>query len=187
MASKARADDWDRLFAPGAPRRGGPLRVFAYTLLTIVTIALLSGAAVYVLRVSERQRAAQIAQATVQAATNGPLQTATTQAAALETATRFAIRTATAVARQTPQPAPAQANLGTRAVTRSGNIRSEPRVAPETVIGQVALGDQLTILEERSIDGETWYRAQISQGAATRPAEAAPVGTVGWVAALLVR
>ena len=48
MPSKIRPDDWDRLFAPNAPRRGGPLRALLTILITVIVIALL-GAGMYLL------------------------------------------------------------------------------------------------------------------------------------------
>ena len=162
MSSKIRRDDWERLFAPDAPRRGGPLRALLNALLVTITLALVSALGVYVVALSNQQRAAQISAATVGAATAAPLETATAAAAVLETATRFAIRTATAEARTTPVANAAPAALGTRQVVRSGNLRTEPRVAPETVVGQLAPGDTLTVLEEQQVNGESWLRVQLT-------------------------
>ncbi len=181
MASKIDPGDWDRLFAPNAPRRGGPLRALGTLLLIGLVLALVSVGATYAINLRERQVAASIATATSFAATNVPAQTA---AAIAETATfdaRMAARTATAVAKPTPVPI-----LGVGAVNRNGNLRREPRVAPETVIGQIWVGDQIEFLEQRDVGGQPWYRVRITRPAPSRGGEGVAAGTEGWASASLL-
>jgi hypothetical protein len=42
-------------------------------------------------------------------------------------------------------------------VIRGGNLRSEPRTVPATVLGQVCLGDRVTVLEGQKIGRDVWY------------------------------
>ena len=77
MPSKIRTDDWDKLFAPGAPRRGGPLRTLVNVILAVTFVGLLVGGAAFVLNYSNQQRATAQALATVAMATAAPMRTAT--------------------------------------------------------------------------------------------------------------
>jgi hypothetical protein len=181
MAAKIHPSDWDVLFAPNAPRRGGPLRVLANVLIigVILTVALLG--TLFAISQRNAQVAAAIVNATRFAATNQPLQTATAEAAVGATATRIAARTATAVAQPT-----SPAVLGIGAVNSGGNLRSEPRVAPETVTGLVWPGDQVVFLEQRDVGGLLWYRIRITGVAPNRAGDGVPVNTEGWAAASLL-
>lgn len=185
MPSKIRPDDWDKLFAPGAPRRGGPLRTLVNVILAVTFVALLVGGAAFVLNYSNQQRATAQALATAAMATAAPQQTATAEAASLATATRYAIRTATAIARLTPQVAGEPA-IGIGVVTRSGNLRSEPLVADTTVIGLIWAGDEVTLLEQRDVDGQTWFRVRLDRPAQNRSGEGVAAGSSGWASALLL-
>lgn len=184
-----RSDDWDRLFAPNAPKRGGPLRA----LINLVLFALLLGALAVggSWLVSERQRQAErlAATATAYVATVVPQRTrvagATQTVAAQGTATRIALRTATAQAAASPTSMP-EPGIGSGEVVRGGNLRREPRIAPETVIGLIYPGDRITFLERRTIGGQVWFRIRIDQPAANRSGEGVPAGTVGWASALLL-
>ncbi|HEX9441320.1 MAG TPA: SH3 domain-containing protein, partial [Roseiflexaceae bacterium] len=97
MPVKIRPSDWDRLFAPNAPRRGGPLRALVNVLITIVLIVLLSAGGVYAVNYRNKQIADANATATAIAPTIVAIQTQTAQAIANATATRVAQRTATAI------------------------------------------------------------------------------------------
>ena len=50
MPPKISPNDWDRLFRPGAPRRGGPARALANLLMVGAVIGLLGGGAFFALR-----------------------------------------------------------------------------------------------------------------------------------------
>jgi len=121
VAAKTRPGDWDRLFAPNAPHRGGPLRALINVLVTIVVISLLGAGGVYAFRYRDSQIAAASATATAIAPTIAAIQTQTAQAEAQATATHIAQRTATAIARQPT----AEPSLGTGVVISGGNLRKE--------------------------------------------------------------
>jgi hypothetical protein len=67
-------------------------------------------------------------------------------------------------------------------VTNGGNIRSEVRVAADTVLGQVCLDDQVEILEEQS----GWYRVRIFATAGDCVPQRVGAGTEGWISATLL-
>src|SRR3954452_16015580 len=77
VPSKIRPDDWDRLFAPNAPRRGGPLRAFVTILVTVVVIALLSVGTTYGLNYRQERFAQAAATAKAYAPTAAAIRTAT--------------------------------------------------------------------------------------------------------------
>src|SRR3954471_9935190 len=85
VPSKIRPDDWDRLFAPNAPRRGGPLRALVTILITVAVIALLGVGTVYGLNYRQERFAQAAATAVVRAPTEAAIRTAT--AAVYEQAT----------------------------------------------------------------------------------------------------
>jgi hypothetical protein len=196
VPSKIRPDDWDRLFRPNAPRRGGPLRVLGNIVLTLVLLGLIGGGAVFALD----YRNTQVAQITATAiafrtnvapgltATAGP--TATFQAQL--TATRFTIQTATAAAAQgaplTATPGPAAtppASLGVGVVTAGGNLRIEPLIA-DNVVGLIWPGDQVALIERREVDGQVWFRVQLLQPAPNRGGQGVAPGEDGWASATLL-
>lgn len=181
MPAKIDPGDWDRLFAPNAPRRGGPLRVLGNLLIIAIVFGIASGGALFAIAQRDRQIAVSIATATAFTATNIPLQTA---AAVAETATvesRQVSSTATAVAQAT-----ATTILGIGAVNRGGNLRSEPIVAPETIVGLIWPGDQIEFLAQRDIDGQSWYFIRVTRLAPNRDGEGVPQGSEGWASASLL-
>ncbi|HWQ12698.1 MAG TPA: SH3 domain-containing protein [Roseiflexaceae bacterium] len=193
MPSKIRPDDWDRLFAPNAPRRGGPLRALGNLLLLVVLLGLIAGGATFVLRYREQQ-VASAAATTIAFQTNvAPGLTAsaapTATAAVQLTATRFTIQTATAAAALgtvVATPATPVAGLGVGVVTAGGNLRSEPRIAGETVVGLIWPGDQVAFIERREVDGQAWFHIQVLRPAPDRGGEGVPAGTEGWASATLL-
>jgi hypothetical protein len=182
VPSKIHPSDWDRLFAPNAPRRGGPLRAFVNIVITAVVVVLLFVGGRAALRYRDQRNANLIATATAAAATVYPLQTATALARAEATATRVALRTATAIAAQPT----AEPSLGIGVVTNGGNLRREPRLAPETVIGLIWPGDQIMFLERRDVEGQTWFRIRLAKAADNRGGEGVAPGTDGWASATLL-
>lgn len=147
MASKINPNDWDRLFAPNAPRRGGPLRALLNVIGAVVLLALLSGGAVFLLNVRAERFAQAVATATSAAATALPQRTATAQAQLGATATVVAARTATAVAKPTPAPL-------TASVANGGNVREAP--VNGRPLGQVSAGETVQLLEKNQ-DG-SWFK-----------------------------
>ncbi|NJO83114.1 MAG: SH3 domain-containing protein [Blastochloris sp.] len=177
MPSKIRPDDWDRLFAPNAPRRGGPLRVLLNLMLVVLILGLFGAGAVFARNFSQELTASRIATVTAVAPTIYALQTTTREAQLQRTATREAQSGATIIAQQTLVPA----GIGVGVATSGGNLRSEPRVVPETVLGQIASGAQVTFLEERLVGGETWFRVRLATASGTLAA-----GAEGWASATLL-
>lgn len=179
MPSKARPEDWDILFAPNAPRRGGPGRALVHVLTALLLLGLVSGGGVYAIRWNGQRIASANATATVVLATAFPLQTAR---AVTQTAVA-AQASATAVARRQPTAVP---ELGVGSVLRGGNLRREPRVAPDTVLGLIYTGDAITFLEQRSVDGQPWFRIRVTRPADNRSGEGVPAGAEGWASATLL-
>lgn len=184
MPPRADPRDWDRLFRPGAPKRGGPLRALSTLLIVGAAIGLLVGGAFFALRFGvERTRTSNATTATAAI-------TATARAEA--TATAAVARTATAAAAlaavtSTSEPTPAPAIIGRGSVIGGGNLRREPVVAPETVIGQICPGDQVDFLEERTLgDGARWFRITITQVTADCTPERVSLGSQGWASGLLL-
>lgn len=183
MPPKVNPNDWDRLFRPNAARRGGPLRALANLLLIGIFVALLGGGAFFVLGFG-LERAQQIAAETaVQVGTSNAQVIATRTARALETAAAAAAPAATPTTAAAASPAPA---IGRSSVIAGGNLRSEPVVAPETVIGQICAGDQVDLLEQTSADGGTWYRVRLTQTGESCTPQRVTIGSIGWASASLL-
>lgn len=153
MPSKIRPDDWDRLFAPNAPRRGGPLRALLSALATIAILALIGASGVFAYNLRQERFAQAVATATAQAATVLPLRTATAQAELDATATLVAARTATVVAQQAA-PAPLTAS-----VANGGNVRAAP--VSGQPLDQVNAGEIVTLLEKNQ--DASWFRVTYSR------------------------
>ncbi|NJN67891.1 MAG: hypothetical protein HC884_14865 [Chloroflexaceae bacterium] len=83
-----------------------------------------------------------------------------------------AVPTTTATPTSTPATIPAD-----RTIINGGNLRSIPQVAPETIIGQVCPGDQVTTLETQ---GE-WVRVRLLTPAADCVSQRAAAGSEGRV------
>lgn len=168
--------DWDRLFRPNTPRRGGPLRVLANLLIVGAAFLLLGGGAAFAFQFGLQQ---------VQVSA-----TATSQAVATQNAIVLATRTARALETSLPAstaevatPAP---TLPLGNIVTSGNLRSEPLVVPETVVGQICIGDTVDVLEEQIVGGSIWYRVRVTQTGPDCDPSRVPVSTEGWVSTLLV-
>jgi endonuclease YncB( thermonuclease family) len=67
-------------------------------------------------------------------------------------------------------------------VINGGNMRSEPRVAPDTVIGQICPGDQVAILEEQA----GWLHFRLTTPAAECHPDHVARSTEGWASATLL-
>ena len=155
MPSKIRPDDWDRLFAPNAPRRGGPLRVLVNVIVTLVILATLSGGAVFAINYRQQQFRVAAATATVVAATVYPARTATAIVEAQTATARVAQRTATAIAKQaTPTP-----SALTATVFNGGNVREAP--VSGRPIDQVNASETVQLLAKNA-DG-SWYQIKTAR------------------------
>ncbi len=177
MPPRANPRDWERYFGPGAPRRGGPIRALANLLIAGTALALLVGSGFFAVRFGlERARAS-----------------ASATASAIETSNAAVLATRTARALTTEEAGvppisgtPASTIIGRGTVLAGGNLRSEPRIAPETVIGQICPGDGVEFLEQRTTDGATWYRVRITAiGEACTP-QRVSAGSQGWASATLL-
>jgi hypothetical protein len=163
MSQKLHSSDWDRLFDPDAPRRRGPIALFitvtlVFCFLGIVMVGSGFGARKYDQYVQAR------------ALTATPLWKE-----------YFVQQTATAQAQQ--MAAAATTPPETRStIVNGGNVRSEPRIAPETVRGQVVPGDVVVMLETRAVEGATWHRVRVAETKGTLPA-----ATEGWISEKLLK
>ncbi|WP_129629209.1 SH3 domain-containing protein [Candidatus Oscillochloris fontis] len=182
MPPKIDPRDWDRHFRPGAPRRGGPLQTLANILLIMLALGILGGAGFFAWNYGREQ-----AQETAAAASRR-VETTTAAAIATRTARAATPTIAPTLAAIAETPAlPAEPILGRATVINGGNLRSEPRVAPETVVGQVCVNDQVEVLEEQTLaNGARWYRLRVISAPNPCVAERAAVGVVGWVSASLL-
>ena len=184
MPSKIRPGDWDYYFSPNNPRRGGPLRAVA-NILIFGVILLLVGVggryayATYTVR-QERMRETAIAQSTANTL-------AMTTRTALTLATREA-RTAVALnltaTAGAATPTVDGASLGK--VIAGGNLRSEPRVANETVLGLIWPGDEVAFLEQQSTPSGVWYRIRVVREGQNRGGAGVAAGTEGWASGTLL-
>jgi hypothetical protein len=173
-------NDWDRLFRPNAPRRGGPLRALANLLLVGAAVALLGGGTFFALRFGFERARQSAAQTAAASQTSYAARVATVTARALGTPTAGAAASAA-----TPTAAPL-AVIGRSSVVNSGNLRSQPVVAPETVVGQICAGDQLDVLEQTDAGGGTWYRVRVTQAGASCTPQRVTVGSIGWASGSLL-
>lgn len=177
MPPKARPEDWDRYFGSNAPQRGGPLRVLASILTVGFALGLLGLGAFFGL--SYRERIQQASSAT---------QTVVAQVLATRTVTTRQTQDARATARVADQPTvPPEVILGAGSVLEpGGNLRSEPRIAPETVIGLIYPGDQVVFLEQQLVGGDPWFRVRVTGLAGERGEGGVSTGTEGWASATLL-
>jgi hypothetical protein len=181
VAAKIRPGDWDRLFAPNAPRRGGPLRALVNMLLTFLVITLIGAGSVFAVRYRNERIESQNATAQVVAPTLIAQATARAAAATATVEARLAARTATAVANQ---PTPAPPSLGAGLVTSGGNLRKEPPRGE--VVGLLWAGDEVAFLQEQQVGGQTWFRIRLVKPAANRGGEGVAPGAEGWASATLL-
>jgi hypothetical protein len=75
---------------------------------------------------------------------------------------------------------------GDGVVNNGGNFRSEPRIAPDTVLGQVCPGDTVDILEQRQSGGTLWYQVRVTATAEDCHPERVSADTQGWLSSVLV-
>ncbi|NTU82537.1 MAG: SH3 domain-containing protein [Chloroflexales bacterium] len=182
MPPKADPRDWDRLFRPKAPRRGGPLRALANLLLVGAGVGLLAGGAFFAIRFGlERARTTNAATAQAIETSNAAVIATRTARALEDTATAAVVLAATPTA---PSDAPP---IGRGSVVAGGNLRSQPLVSPETVIGQICAGDLVDFLEQSiTDDGSLWYRIRITQVAGDCTAQRVSLGSLGWASSTLL-
>ena len=170
MPSKIRPNDWDRLFAPNAPRRGGPLRALTTILITVAVIALLGAGTAYALNFRQERFAQAVATATAFAPTAAAVRTATALIEQQATATLVTALTATAQAKlATPTP---QASLAAT-VANGGNVREAP--INGRPLDQVNAGETVRLLAKTKDGG--WIKITYARNGAT---------ITGWVSRTLL-
>jgi hypothetical protein len=147
-------------------------------------VGILGGAALFAWSFGrERARETAAANASLIETSNAAV-IATRTTRALETASAQAA--STAIIATTPTASP-EAIRGRGSVINGGNLRNEPVVAPETVIGQICTGDAIDFLEERTLDdGARWFRIRITVAAGICTPQRVTVGSIGWASALLL-
>jgi Tfp pilus assembly protein PilX len=170
VPSKIRPDDWDRLFAPNAPRRGGPLRALVNILIIVVVIALLGAGTAYAFNLRQQRYAQAVATATAYAPTAGAIRTATAVAYEHATATLVTARTATAQAKL-PTATPEGALTAT--VANGGNVREAP--INGRPLDQVNAGENIRLLEKTKDGG--WFKVTYTRNGAA---------ITGWVSRTLL-
>ncbi len=170
MPSKIRPDDWDRLFAPNAPRRGGPLRALLSILIAMAVIALLGAGAAYALNLRQERVAHGVATATAYAPTAAAARTAAALVEQQTTATLMTALTATAQAKL-PTPTPAGGLAAT--VANGGNVREAP--INGRPLDQVNAGETVRLLAKTKDGG--WIKITYARNGAT---------ITGWVSRTLL-
>jgi hypothetical protein len=71
-------------------------------------------------------------------------------------------------------------------VTKGGNLRSEPRVAPETVIGQLCANDRVAFVSQQFVGNDLWYRIRVIERTADCTGQQVAPGTEGWASNILL-
>ena len=195
MPSKIRPDDWDRLFAPNAPRRGGPLRALVNILIVVVVIALLGAGTTYALNLRQERFAQAVASATAIAPTTAAIRTATALAQQQATATLVTARTATALAKL---PTPTQEGTLIATVANGGNVREAP--INGRPLDQINAGETIQLLEMSKDGGwlkvtyvrngttiTGWVSRTSSRTATSSPSPAASTSRRRWSSASRTR
>jgi Tfp pilus assembly protein PilX len=170
VPSKIRPDDWDRLFAPNARRRGGPLRALLNLLIPVVILGLLGVGAVYALDFRQQRVAQAIATATAQAPTEAAIRAATAQVKLNATATIAAALTATGVAKQ---PTATPEGILTARVFNGGNVREVP--VSGRPLDQVNAGETVQLVAKNQ--DSTWFKVTYGREGRT---------VIGWVSGTLL-
>lgn len=158
------------------------MRALANILFVGAAVALLGGGAFFGLRFG-LNRVRESNAATAQAVSvNNTRVIATRTARALE-----GTATAAVLAVSTPTAPAVLTVIGRGSVTAGGNLRSQPVVAPETVIGQICAGDQIDFLEQRTAaDGSVWYRIRVTEVAGACTPQRVTAGSLGWASSTLL-
>lgn len=87
-----------------------------------------------------------------------------------------------------PEPTPAgpTATPAMRTILRGGNLRSEPRLGDDTLLGLLWPGDRVAVYEQRAVGATSWLRVQLEQPAPGRGGQGVAAGAGGWISALLL-
>jgi hypothetical protein len=71
-------------------------------------------------------------------------------------------------------------------VVNGGNLRSEPRVVPATVIGQMCANDDVEFVSQQTIGEDLWYRIRVKGRKADCTTKQVAPGTEGWASSTLL-
>jgi Tfp pilus assembly protein PilX len=170
VPSKTRPDDWDRLFAPNARRRGGPLRTLVTIIVAALLIALLGTGVTFALEFREQRFAQAVASATAVAPTQAAIRTATAQVKLNATATIAAAFTATAVAKL---PTATPEGILTATVFNGGNVRAAP--VNGDPLDQINAGETVQLVGKNA--GGSWFKVSYGRNGQT---------ITGWVSKTLL-
>ncbi len=85
-----------------------------------------------------------------------------------------------------PSEALSDSDLPVAVVTHGGNLRSEPRIVPQTVIAQVCPGDQVVVLDERDTATGGWLQIRVTLTVVDCVPDRVGVYTEGWLSATLL-
>jgi hypothetical protein len=91
-----------------------------------------------------------------------------------------------AVPNVAPPPQEPTPVLGEAAVNQMGTLRTEPRIAADTVIGQVCPGDGVELLDQREFNGMAWYRVRLGTLAADCAPQRVRADKEGWLNSALL-
>lgn len=69
---------------------------------------------------------------------------------------------------------------------KSGNMRSAPKIANDTVLGQLCADDELEYVSRQEIDDDLWYLVRVTKRPVECGQSAVEVGSEGWVNTILV-
>lgn len=178
MPARINPHDWDRLFRANRPPRGGPMAALVNILIIGVILGIFAGGTTFAIQYSSERnsllQATQSAQSTEQALSAVATDATQTSEALLQ-------ETASAVTASLYAEA-----IGAGRVINPGNLRTEPVVVPETVAGQICIGDTIAFLEQRPIGADIWYRIRIITTPDACTPERVPSGTVGWASSTLL-
>jgi hypothetical protein len=71
-------------------------------------------------------------------------------------------------------------------VVNGGNLRSEPRVVPATVIGQMCAHDSVAFVAQQKVGKALWYRVRVTARKADCTAKQVAIGTEGWASSTIL-
>jgi hypothetical protein len=149
--------------------------VLSNLLILMLVLILLSVGAFFTLQYGIEQRQLAISLAS------------TTNAITAATRTAVAQSTAAAVVNTTvPAPTAAAGVLGTAQITAVGNLRNQPLIADDSVLGLLCPGDQVALLEERTVENARWFRIRVSSVGESCSPQRAGSGMEGWANELIL-
>lgn len=76
--------------------------------------------------------------------------------------------------------------LGVAVVNQMGTLRSEPRIASDTSMGEVCSGDSVELLEQHETNAMAWYRVRLGVLAADCAPQRVQADTEGWLSSALL-